>query len=52
VHRIEIEGGNDPGADVRYPWEDSARRAHRHRVHITPLFIGRASVTNAEFEHF
>src|ERR1700683_1121488 len=30
VRGIEIEGGNDPGVDVQYPWEDSARRFHRN----------------------
>jgi len=26
VQGIEIEGSNDVGVDVEYPWEDSARR--------------------------
>ena len=28
VQGIEIEGSNDVGVDVQYPWEDSARRFH------------------------
>src|SRR5260221_14470336 len=28
VRGIEIEGGNDPGVDVQYPWENSPRRSH------------------------
>jgi iron(II)-dependent oxidoreductase len=52
VSGIEIEGGNDPGADVQYPWEDSARRFHRHRMHMHSFYIDRTPVTNAEFKNF
>jgi formylglycine-generating enzyme required for sulfatase activity len=49
VSGIEIEGGNDPGVDVQYPWEDTARRFHRHRMQIHSFYIDRTPVTNAEF---
>ena len=52
VSGIEIEGGNDPGADVQYPWEASARRFHRHRMHVQSFYIDRTTVTNAEFKKF
>ena len=52
VRGIEIEGGNDPGADVQYPWEASARRFHRHQVHIHNFYIDRTPVTNADFKKF
>jgi iron(II)-dependent oxidoreductase len=52
VRGIEIEGGNDPGVDVQYPWEDVGRRIHRHRVHVASFYIDRAPVTNAEFKSF
>jgi iron(II)-dependent oxidoreductase len=52
VSGIEIEGGNDPGADVQYSWEDTARRFHRHRMHMHSFFIDRTPVTNAEFSRF
>ena len=52
VHGIEIEGGNDPGVDVQYPWEDMPRRFHQHRVHIPAFYIDRAPVTNAQFREF
>ena len=52
VSGIEIEGGNDPGADVQYPWEDTARRFHRHRMHVHSFYIDRTPVTNAEFKRF
>src|SRR5262249_14366429 len=52
VRGIEIEGGNDPGVDVQYPWEDMPRRTHRHRMHLASFFIDRTPVTNAEFKKF
>jgi gamma-glutamyl hercynylcysteine S-oxide synthase len=52
VHGIEIEGGNDPGADVQYPWEDSPRRYHNHHLHLRGFYMDRTLVTNAEFKKF
>jgi gamma-glutamyl hercynylcysteine S-oxide synthase len=52
VSGIEIEGGNDPGADVQYPWEDIPRRFHRHQIHVHSFYIDRTPVTNAEFSKF
>ena len=52
VRGIEIEGGNDPGVDVQYPWEDSARRYHFHPMHVRSFFMDRTLVRNAEFAKF
>ncbi len=52
VEGIEIEGSNDIGVDVQYPWEDSPRRFHKHRIDMQPFYIDRYPVTNAEFKHF
>ena len=52
VHGIEIEGGNDPGVDVQYPWENSARRYHTHPMHVPGFYMDRTPVTNAEFARF
>jgi len=52
VSGIEIEGGNDPGVDVQYPWEQTPRRFHDHGVHLKSFFIDRTPVTNAEFKEF
>ena len=52
VRGIEIEGGNDPGVDVQYPWEDVARRFHRHLVHVASFYIDRTPVSNAQFKSF
>ena len=52
VEGIEIEGTDDIGVDVQYPWEDSARRFHEHPMEIKPFYIDKYPVTNAEFKKF
>jgi gamma-glutamyl hercynylcysteine S-oxide synthase len=52
VRGIEIEGGDDIGVDVQYPWEDAPRRFHEHRVDVHPFYIDKYPVTNAEFKRF
>ena len=49
---IEIEGRNDEGTDVQYPWEPSARRYHDARVDIGDLWIDKYPVTNRQFKAF
>ena len=52
MNGIEIEGINDIGVDVQYPWEDSPRRFHEHPMHIKSFYIDKFPVTNAEFKKF
>ena len=52
VDGIELEGFDDVGVDVQYPWEDSPRRHHLHRLHIDSFWIDRYPVTNAQFKEF
>lgn len=52
VSGIEIEGSNDVGVDVQYPWDDSPRRHHRHQLPVASFYIDRYPVTNAEFKKF
>jgi gamma-glutamyl hercynylcysteine S-oxide synthase len=52
VGGVEIEGQTWEGNDVQYPWEDSARRGHRHRLQMSAFFIDRTPVTNAQFRAF
>jgi gamma-glutamyl hercynylcysteine S-oxide synthase len=52
VQGTEIEGGDEPGVDVQYPWEDSPRRFHAHWIDIRPFYIDQFPVTNAEFKRF
>jgi len=52
VNGVEIEGLNDMGVDVQYPWEDSPRRYHDHALHVRTFWIDKFPVTNAEFKKF
>src|SRR5579863_6752759 len=52
VEGIEIEGSNDVGVDVQYPWEISPRRYHENRMQIKPFYIDKYPVTNAGFKKF
>jgi formylglycine-generating enzyme required for sulfatase activity len=52
VQGTEIEGENDPGVDVQYPWEDAPRRFHEHTMQVAAFFIDKFPVTNAEFKQF
>ena len=52
VRGIEIEGSNDVEVDVQYPWEDMPRRFHEHKMQISPFYMDKYPVTNAEFKKF
>jgi formylglycine-generating enzyme required for sulfatase activity len=52
VNGIEIEGDNDIGVDVQYPWEDSPRRGHSHNMQIRAFWMDQYPVTNARFKKF
>jgi formylglycine-generating enzyme required for sulfatase activity len=52
VEGIEVEGFNDAGVDVQYPWEDIPRRYHEHKMHIAAFYMDKYTVTNAEFKKF
>jgi formylglycine-generating enzyme required for sulfatase activity len=52
VQGIEIEGGDDIGVDVEYPWEDSPRRFHEHSMAVKSFWIDKVPVTNAQFKAF
>jgi formylglycine-generating enzyme required for sulfatase activity len=52
VSGIEIEGFNDIGVDVQYPWEVSPRRFHEHPMHISSFYIDKYPATNADFKKF
>ena len=52
VSGIEIEGRNEIGVDVQYPWENSPRRHHDHTMHVRSYYIDRYPVTNEQFHKF
>jgi len=49
---IELEGFDDVGVDVQYPWEDSPRRFHDHTLHMKSFWIDKYPVTNTQFKKF
>jgi len=52
VKGVEIEGDNDIGVDVQYPWENQARRFHEHTLDVATFYIDKYPVTNAQFKEF
>src|SRR5260221_10615998 len=52
VNGIEIEGADNVGIDVQYPWENSPRLFHERSLSIKPFWIDRFPVTNAQFKKF
>ena len=52
VQGIEVEGSDDVGVDVQYPWEDTPRRFHEHKMTIKPFSIDKYPVTNGDFKKF
>jgi formylglycine-generating enzyme required for sulfatase activity len=52
VSGIEIEGKNEIGVDVQYPWENSPRRDHDHTMKLAAYYIDRYPVTNQQFAKF
>ena len=49
---IMIEGGNEVGVDVQYPWEDAPRRYHLHKMHINSFYIDKYPIINAVLSLF
>ncbi|NMC83201.1 MAG: formylglycine-generating enzyme family protein [Armatimonadetes bacterium] len=52
VSGVEIEGSDEFGIDVQYPWELAPRRDHHQTLEMPPFFIDRTPITNAEFKRF
>jgi gamma-glutamyl hercynylcysteine S-oxide synthase len=52
VTGIEIEGFNDIGVDVQYPWEASPRRFHEHPMQVKSFYVDKYPVTNEDFKKF
>src|SRR5258708_32064521 len=52
VHGLEMEGFDDKGVDVQYPWEASPRRYHEFIVHVKSFWMDKYPVTNADFKKF
>jgi len=47
-----MEGGNQAGVDIAYPWEEAPRRFHERAMTIKRFFMDRTPVTNKQFKAF
>jgi formylglycine-generating enzyme required for sulfatase activity len=52
VQGIEVEGFDDVGVDVQYPWENTPRRFHEHPMRVAGFYMDKYPVTNAAFKKF
>lgn len=52
VSGVEIEGDDEKGVDVQYPWEEHPQRSHNHTLEVGPLYMDRFPVTNANYSQF
>jgi len=48
----EIEGDDQHGVDLQYPWEDHPQRAHSHTLELGPFYIDKYPVTNANYSAY
>jgi len=49
---VEIEGNDQHGVDLQYPWEDHPQRAHNHTLELGPFYIDKYPVTNANYSAY
>jgi formylglycine-generating enzyme required for sulfatase activity len=52
ISGIMIEGKNEIGVDLQYPWEDSPRRHHDHMMNVDAFYVDKYPVTNEQFRKF
>jgi formylglycine-generating enzyme required for sulfatase activity len=52
VSAVAIEGDDEPGVDVQFPWEPLPRRNHDQLLDVHSFYIDRTPVTNAQFALF
>ena len=52
VSGIEVEGFDEPGVDVQYPWEKIPRRHHDKQLEVAAFYIDKFPVTNEQFKKF
>ena len=52
VRGLEVEGGDQVGVDVAYPWEPTPRRFHEHVLALPRFFMDRTPVTNRQYKAF
>ena len=49
---IEIEGDDEHGVDVQFPWEAHPTRSHDHHMSIEAFYMDRTPVTNGRYARY
>lgn len=49
---VMIEGDDQHGVDLQYPWEDHPSREHSHNLEIDQFYIDKYPVTNANYADY
>ena len=49
---VEIEGTTEQGVDIQFPFESTPGKDHRATLKMTPLFVDKYPVTNADYATF
>ena len=52
VHGIELEGGDETGVDVQFPWENAPVRYHEEKLNMKSFWLDTYPVTNRQFKQF
>jgi formylglycine-generating enzyme required for sulfatase activity len=52
VKGVEIEGDDNHGVDVQYPWEAHPMREHSHTLSVGPLYVDEYPVTCANYSAY
>merc|ERR1719182_26196 len=52
VQGVEIEGDDQHGVDVQYPWEDHPQRHHSTTLPVGPFYIDKYPVTTTEYAEY
>lgn len=52
VQGVEIEGDDAHGVDFQYPWETHPQRTHNELLHLSPFYIHKFPVTNAQYQEY
>jgi len=52
VKGVEIEGDDNHGVDVQYPWEPHPAREHSHTMELSSFFIDKYPVTTSNYSTY
>ncbi len=52
VKGVEIEGDDNHGVDVQYPWDDHPHRDHSHTVSVGPFYMDTFPVTAQNYSDY